>query len=199
MRTKFLILLFAVVTTVCCNAQNGRNIRVGYTFIDAMTIAPGALTSQDYLRSDAVLNSGYAVMVDFTLFEFAKRMSAGGHLGFSPSCYHMVGVTGSDGAVIGGKLEFFPGLHYGVDVQCELLSDAERWSLVMRGMLGSYWTLYSSPQVEYGLSVSFSYSMFKNWGLFLETGWGQYSYTYPNTALLYRGRTMLKGGVFYRF
>lgn len=187
--------LLAGISLGSCNAQDfSPSVRVGYEFINAMTMSTHA--PQNVITSNNTLYSGFAITVDADIWKLSNRCSLGGHLGYSPSSY--IKPYDSSMQNLSGDLVECPGLHYGIDLHFSILPNNKMLNICINGSLGSYWAPYISPQVEYGASISATFYPFEHWGVFAETGWGKYFYT-SSFPQIYQGHTMARAGVSYRF
>ena len=195
MKKKCFIILFLVINVISFAQDNSfqKEIRASFMYIDALTWSPYSSSTSE-IRENTKHEWGYALMLDADLWHLSRNFNAGLHLGFSPSSYSQP-IYSTPSAT---EERPMIGVHYGMDISYNMLPDCNRWNISINGTLGSYWTLYKSPQVSYGASLRVEYFPLKHFGIFAETGWGKFYFTHQNASLIYYGETMSKIGLTFR-
>lgn len=182
------LLLFSCATTV--NSQESdfrKSLCVSFGYAGFSNYSSAVTT---YSGNQNVW--GYCILADADIWRLTDHMSAGVHLGIGPSSYTTSPYSGNS--------VWTPGIHYGADLHCHLLNNNNsRWDIALNGMIGGYWTLHVSPMLEFGASMSVTYYPFDHFGIFAETGWGKFAFTHNVVSYVYRGDTMFKMGLCYRF
>lgn len=195
MKKSLLLLVLLIAVSGFSDAQSlfhGGSVRGSYTQYSAANVNMD-MVSDRYNHNQADF-FGHAFTMDADLVQLGRGVSLGVHCGIVQTSYKSL----SDSSV-----SHMAGFHYGVDIQCHLLSVigmySNRWDLACGVMLGSYTSRYVSPLTEYGLKISVAYYPLEHIGVFAEYGWGQYIYAFRNFPVLSTSTTQAKLGVSYRF
>lgn len=198
MKIQFFIFAFAMAIGLGSVAQGDNGFRpsvsVSYVYFCGSTYHQSSLP-QHIITDNGSRLYGHAVMLDADLWSISKHLSAGVHL------------AGWDASYMNSSTNEFistPAFHYGIDFKCHLMPDSRRMDLCLAAQLGSYWSAHISPSVEYGASLRLAYRIAGHWGVFAETGWGRYYFSYRDSnghvlPVAYPANTTLKGGITYRF
>lgn len=185
-----LLTIFMLLLLQNANAQDiqsNKKVQISYSFTGG-ELAPGT-----NIIKEMEISSGSVVMINANLLDLSPKLIGGFYLGFGAAGYQSV----YDGVICSTL-----GIHYGIDLHYSVLpfngDKFKRWDILLNASLGSYFNMYQTMQIEYGIGITLEFYPFENWGLFAESSWGKYQYGNHENSFLGVGNTNLKIGISYR-